>query len=120
MKFKVSGKTYEWVEADDLEFNEVELLEDVFELPAPEVFALVERGSMKATKYLVFFAMRRKDSTVTLDDVGRLAIGPVAEAISAGRQAEDEAEKEKEKEKEKGGRPTRRSAAKAAAEPQEG
>lgn len=108
MKFKIAGKTYEWVEADDLEFNEVELLEDVFELPAPEVFGLVERGSMKALKYLVFFSMRRKDSTVTLDDVGRLAIGPVSEAVAEGRQAEQD------REAEKAGRPTRRSAAKPA------
>lgn len=115
MKFKVSGKTYEWVEADDLEFNEVELLEDVFELPAPEVFGLVERGSMKALKYLVFFSMRRKDSTVTLDDVGRLAIGPVSQAVAEGRQAEQDAQAEAEKAK----RPTRRSAAKRAAEPAE-
>lgn len=92
LAFTVDGKRYE-IDMDDLEFGEVELLEEAFDLPFEEI----DLRRMKAMRLIVFIAMRRKDPDVSMDDVAHIKIGSFLPE-------EDESEK----------RPTRKAPVKAA------
>lgn len=93
LAFAIDGKRYE-IDMDDLEFGEVELLEEAFDLPFEEI----DLTRAKAMRILIFIAIRRVDPSVTMEKVSGFKV--------TSFEPEDEDEKKK--------RPTKKASAKAA------
>lgn len=70
MKFTIDGKTYSMVDPQDLEFREIEAIEDAFDLPIEEI----DWRRQKFARWLMFASIRRQDpdATITYEDLGEI------------------------------------------------
>ena len=69
LAFKIEDNRYE-IDLEDLEFGEVEALEEAFDLPFDEI----DLARMKAMRILIYIAMRRKDPRVTMEQVSAFKV----------------------------------------------
>ena len=69
LAFKIEDNRYE-IDLEDLEFGEVEALEEAFDLPFDEI----DLARMKAMRILIYIAMRRKNPRVTMEQVSAFKV----------------------------------------------
>lgn len=75
-EFLVEGKRYPVVDLDDLEFGEIELIEEAFGCAADDV----DFRRAKAIRWLVFISMKRAGADVKFDDLGDLKFSAIEDA----------------------------------------
>lgn len=77
-EFVVDGKTYEIVDLDDLEFGEIELIEDAFGVAAEEI----DFRRTKAIRWLVFISMRRAGADVEFEQLAQIKVSDITDTAS--------------------------------------
>lgn len=80
-RFRIDGKEYPVVHIDDLEFSEIELVEEAFDCAIEDI----DIRRAKAMRWLVFISMRRAGADITFEDLGELKITDVAEVEQAAK-----------------------------------
>lgn len=84
-RFKFKGREYDIADIDDLEFGELEEIEDAFGLPAEEI----DWRRAKATRWLLYLSLRRAGVTVKFEDLAEVRFSDVEDGDDPDRPTED-------------------------------